>query len=510
MPEPNPRRAGVLLHVTSLPSPYGVGDMGPQAFEFVDFLASAGQTLWQILPLTPTETFLGDSPYSSPSVFAGNPLLISPELLARQGLVRLADLQQIPALSGDRVDYAAVTAQRRILLDAAFEAAAQGLGSDPEHLEFVARAGPAWLDDYALFQVIKARQGGAAWDRWPEPLRDRDPDALDALRAEAALELAKVAFEQRLFFTQWRDLKAHAASRGVAVVGDMPFYPTFDSADCWANPGLFKLGPDKAPTVVAGVPPDYFSETGQRWGNPVYDWEAMAATGYAWWMDRLARNLELADMVRLDHFRAFSAHWEIAADEKTAVNGRWVDGPGADFFTTLKKRFARMPVIAEDLGMITEDVRALRRAFSLPGMRVLMFGFGADLPESDNAWHNFDPNSVAYTGTHDNNTVRGWFETETSSEDRARMARYMGHEPGPDTVAWDMLRLCLLSVSRMAVAPMQDLLGLPASGRMNVPAVANGNWGWRMERGAASPDLAARLRELTEMAGRLPVNGTGV
>ncbi len=504
MSESNPRRAGVLLHVTSLPSPYGIGDLGPEAFAFVDFLASAGQTLWQILPLTPTATFLGDSPYSSPSVFAGNPLLVSPELLARKGLVRLADLQQVPAPTGSRVDYAAVTAQRRVLLDAAFDAAAPGLAHDRAFQDFVRRAGPAWLDDYALFQVVKDRRGGESWHCWPEPLRDRDPAALDALRDEAARDLAKVAFEQHLFFSQWHDLKAHAARSGVAVVGDMPFYPTFDSADCWANPGLFKLGPDRQPTVVAGVPPDYFSATGQRWGNPVYRWEAMAKAGYAWWMDRLAHNLELADMVRLDHFRAFSAHWEIPAQEKTAVNGRWVDGPGAEFFIALKKRFRRMPVIAEDLGMITEDVRALRRAFSLPGMRVLMFAFGADLPESDNAWHHHDASSVAYTGTHDNNTVRGWFEAETSPEDRARMAEYMGHEPMADTVAWDLVRLCMLSVAPMAVAPMQDLLGLSASGRMNVPAVANGNWGWRMERGAASPDLAARLRRLTELSGRLP------
>jgi len=504
------RGFGILLHLTSLPGPYGCGDLGSSAREFAAWLARAGASCWQFLPLTPTETFLGNSPYSSPSAFAGNTLLVSPELLMREGRVRLAEAQQdVPPARG-RVDFAAVRRHREPLLRAAFARARAGLDRDAAFQEFLAAHGPAWLDDYALFCALKKQHQGASWVEWAEPLRRRDPAALAAAARDLADEVETVRFAQHLFFAQWAQLRAHCRDLGVVLVGDLPIYVTHDSADVWAHQELFKLDEAGRPEVVAGVPPDYFSETGQRWGNPVYDWRANAAEGYAWWRSRLAHNLGLCDVVRLDHFRGFSAYWEIPAAEKTAVKGAWVEGPGEHFFRAVARAFPDLPFIAEDLGVITPEVTALRRTFGLPGMHVLMFGLGGDVGESTNALHHHEPVGVAYTGTHDNNTALGWFRSETGGDDAARFVDYLGHPLAEANAAAELVRLCLLSPARTAVIPMQDVLGLDGSARMNIPASENGNWGWRMERAAAAPALADALRRKAALFGRLRPEEDGV
>ena len=512
-PSPHPlaeRGFGVLLHLTSLPGPYGCGDLGSSAREFADWLARAGASCWQFLPLTPTETFLGNSPYSSPSAFAGNPLLISPELLMHAGRIRLAEAQQhLPPARG-RVDFGAVRCHRDALLGSAFARARDGLARDAAYQEFLAVPRAAWLTDYARFCALKAREGGRSWCEWPEPLRRRDPAALAAADRELAGEMEAVRFSQHLFFSQWAELRAHCRELGIALIGDLPIYVTHDSADVWAHQELFRLDAAGRPTVVAGVPPDYFSETGQRWGNPVYDWAANAAGGYGWWLSRLAHNLSLCDVVRLDHFRGFSAYWEIPAAEKTAVKGEWVEGPGEHFFRAVARAFPELPFIAEDLGIITPEVTALRRAFGLPGMHVLMFGLGGDVGESTNALHHHEPVGVAYTGTHDNNTALGWFRAETGGDDAERFVAYLGHALSEANAAPEMVRLALLSPARTAVIPMQDVLGLDGSARMNVPASENGNWGWRMERGAATPELAGALRRKAGLFGRVRPEKGGV
>jgi 4-alpha-glucanotransferase len=497
------RGFGVLLHLTSLPGAYGCGDMGSTAREFARWLARAGASCWQFLPLTPTETFLGNSPYSSPSAFAGNTLLVSPELLMRAGLVRLADAQQnLPPARG-RVDFAAVRRHRVGLLAAAYERARPRLDRDAEFQDFLAAHGKAWLDDYALFCALKARHLGDPWTAWPEPLRRRDPKALAAAARALAGELDAVRFAQHLFFSQWAQLRGLCRELSITLVGDLPIYVTHDSADVWAHQELFKLDAAGQPTLVAGVPPDYFSATGQRWGNPVYDWKANAAEGYAWWLSRLAHNLGQCDVVRLDHFRGFSAYWEIPAEEKTAVKGTWVEGPGEHFFRAVARRFPDLPFIAEDLGVITPEVTALRRAFGLPGMHVLMFGLGGDVGESTNALHHHEAVGVAYTGTHDNNTALGWFRSETGGDDAARFVDYLGHQLNEANAAAELVRLALLSPARTAIIPMQDLLGLGGEARMNVPASENGNWGWRLAPGATTPELAAALRRKAELFGRV-------
>ncbi|MEW5773374.1 MAG: 4-alpha-glucanotransferase [Thermodesulfobacteriota bacterium] len=497
------RGFGVLLHLTSLPGPYGCGDLGSSARDFARWLARSGASCWQFLPLTPTETFLGDSPYSSPSAFAGNTLLVSPELLMRAGLARLADAQQSLPPARGRADFAAVRRHRDAMLAAAFARAREGLHRDAAYREFRETRDSAWLTDYALFRALKHRHGGKPWTEWPEPLRRRDPQALAAAARDLAGEMEEVRFAQHLFFSQWAQLREHCRELGIVLVGDLPIYVTHDSADVWAHQGLFKLDETGRSTLVAGVPPDYFSKTGQRWGNPVYDWKANAEQGYAWWLSRLAHNLELCDVVRLDHFRGFAAYWEIPAAEKTAINGTWEEGPGEHFFRAVAARFPDLPFIAEDLGDITPDVTALRRAFGLPGMHVLMFGLGGDVGESTNALHHHEAVGVAYSGTHDNNTALGWFRSETGGDDAARFQDYLGHPLTEVNAAAEMVRLALLSPARTAILPMQDLLGLGADARMNVPASENGNWAWRMARGAATPALADALRRKASLFGRV-------
>jgi len=495
------RGAGVLLHVTSLPSRFGVGDMGPGALEFLDFLVQAGQSVWQILPLAPTSSFIGDSPYSSDSAFAGNPLLVSPEHLARDGWVDPADLGQMPEHDPARAAFPEALAFKERLLDLAFERAGPELANHPDLARFRAQ-NAHWLEDYCLFKALKHSLGGLSWTRWPAALRDRDPAALAERREALARRMLKEAFVQYLFFEQWTALKAEASRRDILVVGDAPIYVTQDSADVWANQGLFKLGDDREPLFVAGVPPDYFSETGQRWGNPVYDWDAHLATGFAWWIRRLAHNFRLYDFVRLDHFRGFAGYWEIPAQEKTAVNGAWVDAPGKAFFKALLAHFPVLPILAEDLGVITPDVRELRDAMGFPGMKVLQFSFGPDIGENMDALHHHVENAVAYTGTHDNNTSLGWYLQDAGEAGRRALADYVGRPLEPADVAWTFLRLASMSVARLAVAPMQDLLGLDSRARMNMPSVARGNWSWRLTSDQLAPDLARRLADLARLYGR--------
>lgn len=495
------RGAGVLLHVTSLPSAYGVGDMGPGARAFLDFLARAGQSCWQILPLTPTSSFIGDSPYSSDSAFAGNHLLLSPDLLVQDGWIEPGELGEVPDHDPSRSAYPAAAAFKERLIEAAFARNASKL-KDNGRFERFRADNVHWLDDYCLFKAVKHSLGGMSWTRWPAELRDRHPDALEERRDALATRILKEAFAQFLFAQQWTALKAYASSLDILIIGDAPIYVTQDSADVWANPKLFKLGLDGEPVSVAGVPPDYFSETGQRWGNPVYDWAEHERTCFAWWIMRLAHNFKLYDFVRLDHFRGFAGYWEIPAEEKTAVNGTWVDAPGEAFFKALLRHFPTLPILAEDLGVITPDVRELRDGCGFPGMKVLQFAFGPGVGENLDAPHHHVENSVAYTGTHDNNTTRGWFEND--ADDPARMAffDYVGRWMDSGEVPWAMLRLAYMSVARLAVAPMQDLLALSQEARMNMPSKAKGNWTWRCPAHALSDELAAKLKAMAALYGR--------
>jgi 4-alpha-glucanotransferase len=496
------RTSGLLLHVTSLPGPFGIGDLGPAAHGFVDWLADAGQTLWQTLPLVPVGH--GDSPYSSPSTFAGSPLLISPERLADDGLLDAADLDDAPAFPSDRVDFEAVRAWKHALIETAHgrlaEGAAPGIRAE---LDAFAHVHAAWLDDYALFAALKQKHGGTSWTDWPDALARRQPEALDAARERLADAVDRVRFEQLLFWRQWAALRLHARQRGVRLFGDLPIYVAHDSADVWANQSLFDLDEAGQPVAVAGVPPDYFSPTGQRWGNPLYRWEKMAEDDYAWWTRRLRHTLSLVDLVRIDHFRAFEAYWRVPADEPTAINGSWVEGPGEAPFRAFEAALgAPLPLVAEDLGLITPEVRALMERLGLPGMAVLQFAFGGG-PENGYLPHHYRRRLVAYTGTHDNDTFRGWWADGASEDERAHARRYLGLDATRKAPEWAAIRALWASVADTVLVPVQDLIGLGGEARMNTPGEEAGNWAWRLAE-ALDGDTAGRLRELTDTYGRLP------
>ncbi len=493
------RSAGILLHPTSLPGPYGIGDLGPEAYRWVDFLADSQTSLWQVLPLGPTG--YGDSPYQCFSAFAGNPYLISPQLLVQDGLLHNNDLVNLPPFSAERVDYGMVIPWKlRVLAQAWQQFSERGSPQLREAFAAFREEHAAWLEDYALFMALKEAHRGAPWPTWEAALRRREAAALEAARRSLGASVERQAFYQFLFFRQWDSLRGYARQRGVRIIGDAPIFVAHDSAEVWARPDLFYLDEHGNPTVVAGVPPDYFSETGQLWGNPLYRWEAHAAEGYAWWLARLRTVLKLVDIIRLDHFRGFAGYWEIPAGETTAVNGRWAPGPGAAFFSAVQEALGDLPLIAEDLGEITPDVVALREQFRLPGMKILVFAFGDDarnpfLP------HNYTPNCVVYTGTHDNDTAAGWYQRAPEKErDFAR--RYLARD-GHD-IAWDLIRAAWSSVAVFAIAPMQDLLSLDNRARMNYPSRASGNWQWRMSPEALHEGLRARLAEQNRLYGRTP------
>ena len=497
------RASGLLLHPTSLPGPYGIGDLGPEARNFAAALAQAGCTFWQVLPLGPTG--YGDSPYQTFSAFAGNPYLVSPDDLLNEGLLQPADLLNMPAFPPGRVDYGALIPWKRELLRQAFRRFRAG-GFPQVENDFAAfrKAHAHWLPDFALFMALKEAHRGAPWTQWPQPLRSRQPDALEAARRDLAEAVAQVEFEQFLFFRQWKALRAAAAGHGVRFIGDVPIFVAHDSADVWAHPELFLLDAEGNPTVVAGVPPDYFSVTGQRWGNPLYRWEAHRQQGFAWWLARLRAVLGLVDVVRLDHFRGFAAYWAIPAEAPTAETGHWEPAPGAELFAAVRDTLGDPPLIAEDLGVITPDVEALRDRFGFPGMKVLVFAFGSG-PANPFLPHNYaHPNFVVYTATHDNDTTVGWWQRATE-EERDFTRRYLASD-GSD-IAWDLIRAAWASVAKWALAPVQDVLRLDNAARMNYPGRMGGNWAWRMTV-PLPEDAIARLREFNAIYERLPDDAT--
>jgi 4-alpha-glucanotransferase len=496
------RGSGILLHITSLPSPHGVGDLGPSAYRFVEFLEKAGQRFWQILPLNPTGSYLGNSPYTSYSAFAGNPLLISLEQLRWEGLLAEKDLANAPEFPADRADYGEAIDYKGKLLRVAYSNFRSAAAANSEFKNFC-EANSEWLDDYSLFAALKRKFKEDAWYEWPVEYRDREKRAMTELKEEMRDRIEMAKFFQFIFFRQWSNLKTYCRKKNIQIIGDIPIYTSIDSADVWSFPQMYKLDEQKHPLFVAGAPPDYFSETGQRWGNPVYRWDYCEQTGFDWWIKRIARNLELYDYIRLDHFRGFIAYWEIPVDEETAVNGKWVEAPATKFFETIIKRFPDIPLIAEDLGLITDDVREVMKQFGFPGMKVLLFAFGADLPANPYAPHNFMRNCVAYTGTHDNNTVQGWFQNEASDEDRKRFFDYIGHEVQQETIHWEWIRLALASVADLSVIPIQDALGLGEESRMNHPSHSDSNWEWRVLPDQLTEDLAKRLHSMCQLYRRI-------
>jgi 4-alpha-glucanotransferase len=502
------RSSGVLLHPTSLPGRYGVGDLGEEAYRFIDFLAASGQTLWQVLPLGPTG--YGDSPYQSFSAFAGNTLLVSPDRLISEGLLDKRDLEGAPVSRPERVDFGAAIEFKNKLLRRAFEnfhrSTDTGLRGG---FETFSQRESAWLDDYALYRAMKDARGGAAWNKWEPPMRGREAAALAAAREGLREQVSAQKFYQFLFFRQWHALKRYANEQGVSVIGDIPIFVAHDSADVWTHPSLFKLNPDGSPRVVAGVPPDYFSATGQLWGNPLYDWERLQADGFRWWIARVSAMLRTVDILRIDHFRGFAASWEIPGGDTTAERGHWVDAPGRELFEAIKRALGDLPILAEDLGVITPDVERLRDDFNFPGMRILQFAFGGDSKNIDLP-HNYHRNITVYTGTHDNDTTAGWFKSEAGAgstraaeqiESERRFCLDYLNSDGRE-IHWDFIRAVLASVGNIAIIPLQDILGLGNEARMNLPNSTDGNWSWRYAPGALTGDLRDRLKELTKLYGR--------
>lgn len=507
-----PRSSGILLHFTSLPGRFGLGDFGPCAYEFADFLSAAGQKLWQVLPLNPTG--YGDSPYQCFSAFAGNPLLISLEHLRDQGLLQSSDVDrgQIPPHSEDFVDYDRVIKFKMSILRRAAEAFFAD-GSHAGHAAFdtFCERARSWLEDYAFFMACKDAHHGTTWTSWEVEIRSREPRAIGEWSRKLSSEIEAYKFWQFEFFRQWDRLKSYCQQRGIRFMGDMPIYVAHDSADVWAHPQLFMLDDYGLPAVVSGVPPDYFSATGQLWGNPIYRWDFIAASGYKWWIERFRASIALFDFVRLDHFRGFEAYWEIPAGETTAIHGRWVQGPGEEFILALQNAFGELPIVAENLGVITPAVEKLRRQFGLPGMSLLQFAFGNDPQGPSFRPHNYSHDLVAYTGGHDNDTTVGWWSSSgagdsTRTPEDVRKERdfapaYLNLHDDSE-INWVMIRAVMASVADVAIIPLQDVLGLGSSARMNLPGTVSGNWRWRYRPDALNSDLSARLRSLVNLYDR--------
>jgi 4-alpha-glucanotransferase len=500
------RSAGLLLHCTSLPGPFGIGDLGPQAREFADFLHAAGQKLWQVLPLHPTG--YGDSPYQCFSAFAGSPLLLSLDVMRDRGLLTGADLASPPAFPLDTVDYGAAARFKMPLLARAAESFFADASSEELATFERFREGATWLEDFALFMALKGAHQGAAWTRWVPALRDREPRALAEFARSREAQLQTIRFWQFEFFRQWMELRDWCEARSIRLMGDIPIYVAHDSADVWARPDLFHLDTFGQPTAVSGVPPDYFSATGQLWGNPIYRWERMEEDGFAWWIARFRSALALFDLVRLDHFRGFESYWEVPASESTAIKGRWVHAPGEELLSALEKEFGELPIVAENLGVITPPVERLRRRFNLPGMSILQFAFGTDSQAPTFRPHNYTRDLVAYTGSHDNDTARGWWtssgggDSTRSPEDVRKehdFARAYLDISDETQIHWAMIRAVLSSVADTVIVPVQDVLGLGSAARMNLPGTVSGNWTWRCRPGVLDAALAARLREFANL-----------
>ncbi len=499
---PGSRASGVLLHPTSLPSRYGVGDLGKEAYEFIDFLSDTQQQLWQVLPLGPTG--YGNSPYMCYSALAGNPLLISLDRLQADGLLSPADLSAYPTLPLAQVDFEAVQAPKTALLDKACQAfQTSATASQKRAFESFCRDKASWLDDYSLFMALKDVLEGQSWFNWPTGLAKRRPEVLAKWRKRLTFEIFYHQFVQFTFFQQWTALKQYANQKGVLIVGDIPIYVSHDSADVWSQPLNFQLDEDGLlPTFVAGVPPDYFSETGQLWGNPVYDWDYLKSTKFAWWMNRFRALLEYVDWIRIDHFRGFEAFWAVPYGDETAENGDWVSAPGIEFFEHLKQELGELPILAEDLGVITPEVEELRDRFLFPGMKILHFAFDSG-PGNPYLPFNYPQNCLVYTGTHDNNTSVGWFN-DLTPEAQDHIEEFLGRFSSAG-IHWDLIRLALSSIAQLAITPMQDILGQDENSRMNFPGLATGNWGWRYQPHLMTQDVRDRLRSLTELYGRSPI-----
>jgi 4-alpha-glucanotransferase len=494
------RESGLLLHITSLPSPYGIGSLGPEAYRFADFLAESRQSVWQVLPLNPTDPVAFNSPYGSNSSLAGNPLMISLDVLVDEGFLKPEDLEPVPDFPAGRVDFPAVIDYKGRVLERAYGRFCER--GDRGEFDAFSHINAHWLEDYALFIALKTEAGGAAWNTWSPELRDRHGDALGHAHARLAGPKDRQKFFQFLFFKQWHALKRYCNERGIEIFGDVPIYVSYDSVDVWTTPHIFKLKDNKSPAFVSGVPPDYFSKTGQLWGSPVYNWDALREQNFDWWVRRMQHNFSLFNLMRIDHFRGFAAYWEVPANHKTAVRGKWVDVPGMEFFDLLTTKVPAEGIVAEDLGHITDDVVAIMDKFGFPGMKVLQFGFNGNLDENPYTPRNHQENAVVYTGTHDNNTTRGWFEKEAKKAEKHELNVYVHRDVTAETVSGVMIDLAMHSPARTAVIPVQDVLNLPAEFRMNLPGRGAGNWEWRLEPGAPSGDVAARLKSLTEESGR--------
>ncbi len=498
------RNSGLLMHISSLPSRFGIGDLGPQAYQFADLLAKNDQYFWQVLPLNPTELKYGNSPYHSCSAFAGNPLFISPELLYLDGLLTKEDLNNNHLPVEQNVDFARVYPLKNKLLEKAccfFEQ----VPDLQEDFDYFCQQQSFWLDDYALFEVLHSHYPDQKWNNWPVAIRERNSDNLQSSQKKMAEKIRKHKIIQFLFFRQWNKLKKYCHQKNINIIGDMPIYVTYHSADVWAHPELFKLDRNKNPLFKAGVPPDYFSETGQLWGNPVYRWPAHQKEKYSWWIKRIHHNLQLFDLLRIDHFRGLVAYWEIPVEEKTAINGKWVPGGGGSFFDMLNHQFPDLPFIAEDLGVITEDVVQVINQLGLPGMRVLLFAFDDSFPHNLHLPHNHRTNCIVYTGTHDNNTIQGWLEREIKPSQKKQLKKYLGKKIKSTNAHWELIRMAQASVAKLAIIPTQDILGLGEEARMNYPSHPDSNWQWRLTN-KQMLDIQnldfPKLKELTEIYGR--------
>lgn len=509
-----PRVSGILLHPTSLPGRLGIGVLGQEAYRFADFLYETRQRLWQVLPLGPTG--YGDSPYQVFSAFAGNPLLISLEQLAEEGWLSEDDWKAAPSFPAAEVDYGALIQFKLPLLCLAFDRFEAGASASSRQAfkEFCQRHA-VWLDDYALFMAVKEAHAGVAWHEWEPSIALRRPEALAHWRQSRAREVERFKFWQFAFFKQWLALKQYCHEHEIQIMGDIPIFVARDSTDVWAHPELFQLDAQGKPTVVAGVPPDYFSATGQLWGNPIYRWDVMEASGYRWWIERFRSTFELVDISRIDHFLGFEAYWEVPAQEVTAVKGRWVKGPGARLFKALRRELGKLPIVAENLGVVTPEAERLRKQFGIPGMAVLQFAFGSDAQQSDFMPHNYPRNRLVYTGTHDNDTTVGWWtsqamqdstrSTEDIRKEREFALKYLGSNG--DEIHWTFIRAALSSVANLAIVPLQDVLGLGSEARMNVPGRPGGNWRWRYTPDLLTEEIRNQLRELTIIYGRASNGG---
>ncbi len=481
------RSSGILMHISSLPSRYGIGTFGNAAYSFVDFLAKAGQKYWQVLPMGPTD--YGNSPYQSSSVFAGNPFFIDLDFLVKDGLLEECDCELDWGSDPEKVDFDKLLAQRMNVLRKAFEGFIPGT-----RFEIFCNKNKHWLDDYALYMAIKNEQH-CQWQEWPEELKLRKRSAMEAVKKEQQQEIIFQKFLQFKFWEQWSYLKRYANKKGIEIIGDVPIYTAGDSSDTWANGEQFQLNKEGYPSSVAGVPPDAFSETGQLWGNPLYDWKRMNRDGYKWWLQRMEHNAKLYDKVRIDHFRGLESYWAIPAGDKTAENGKWIKGPGLKLFRAMEKKMGELNVIAEDLGILTDEVHALREATGFPGMKILQFAFD---PENESTYlpHNCVGNVVVYTGTHDNNTALGWFDS-LSEKEREFVCRYLNIGSRED-ISWALIRAAWGSSAQLAMCQMQELLDLPESARMNTPGTVVNNWQWRMKPGQLTDELAEKLKNLTK------------